>query len=993
MRLHAPVRTASLYPPGLCALALALSAATLCAQDLGGLPRLDWRILRSDSVDVITAPATLPFARRALAIDEALIELRPLRLGERVVPIDVVVQPTTVVSNGFVGQTPWRSYLFATPPQQQDLISSADWTDLLAIHEYRHVEQNSALLRGYTRSARLLFGNGGWAAATGLSTPNWFFEGDATYLETVLTGAGRGRTPAFTALQRALALDSVRYPYQVARNGSFRRRVPDQYPLGVALVNHGRQVHDDPWPAVVRTAGNFWPPFYPFSVGLERATGMRTPSFYHAAYDSLEAVWRAEAIAKPLTPATRLTPLGRQLPTYSHPQPDPTRDDGSVVVARRSQVRIPQLVRLRPDGSEEALSPVGLNLDGAFHVAGGRATWSRLRFAERRPNVTYADIYVADYGTGGPARRLTRNARLFSPGLSPDGRRVIAVERELVPGRSRVVELDADSGTELRRVRLDADLVAAPRYTPADDFVALVKRDGWSALHRIGFGGEVRALTPWTRHTIGTPFVAGDRVYFSASFTGTDNVFSVALDGTGGIIQLTEVPVGAYGPSVRGDRLYFTEVDRRGDPVSVLAAAQWLNRPLAEVTEPEDLPRYAPYRPEGAARRFRENLEPPRPTGPARVLLPGGLPGDTTLVDADAGAPYNSLLRGFQIHTIQPLTDNVEASLTLLGENVLSDVQAEATVAYNFAEDRYRVIGDVTVAKTWPWVRLSLGQLARNYNAVDLDSLAEGRLRLPQRTFDEQALGLRLVAPLRQAAGAYNYLLRPELGARALRFSDVDADTERALDGDGLVAVDFRIVAQRTRFTAPKQLGPREGQLLDLSYQRGVEGDAARQLRVTVGQYLPGLHRSHNALVRLHYRAESTLNQYQFSDRFFYARGYDRLFSDATLTASLDYGLPLLYPDLGAAGIVYCRRIRANLFADVTQYRYGERFDFAPDDPNEVNPDPIASVGVDLTADLTFFNAQALPVGVRLAYRLSDDFLGANRRGLAEPQLLLALPL
>ena len=991
------MRRPTTRPPALAATLLrGLAAALVClvllppvtlpAQDLGGLPRLDWRLLRGDSVDVITAPATLAFARRALAIDSALIAARPLRLGARVVPIDVVVQPTTVVPNGFVGQTPWRSYLYATPPQQQALISSADWTDLLAIHEYRHVEQNSALLRGWTRAARIVFGNGGWGVATGLSTPNWFFEGDATYVETALTPAGRGRTPAFWALQRALALDSVRYRYQVARNGSFRRRVPDQYPLGVALVNHGRQVHGDPWPAVVRTAGTFWPPFYPFSVGLKRATGMHTPAFYRAAYDSLHAAWRGAAAAKTLSDATRITPLDRQLPRYSHPQPDPTRDDGSLLVERRSQVRIPQLVRLGPDGREdEVVAALGVNVDGGFHAAGGRVTWSRLRFAERRPNVTYSDVYVADYGTGGRPCRLTTDARLFSPGLSPDGTRVVAVERGLRPGRSCVLELDATTGDERARVCLAADLVAAPRYAPDGSFVAIVKRAGWSALQRIDFGGDVRALTPWTHHTLGTPFVAGGEVYFSASFTGVDNVFAVPLDGSGAITQLTEAAVGAYGPSVRAGRLYYTAVDRRGDPVSVLARGQWLDRPLGAIVEPEDLPEFAAFRPEGEVRRFRENFDVPRPEGPAIAVATDGTTATPAVDDGDVGVPYNSLLRGFQVHTVQPLADNVEASLSLLGENVLSDVQAEATVAYNYAEDRYRFTDNVTVAKTWPWLRLDLGQAARNYLAVDRDSLAERSLRLRQQRFDERTLGLRVLAPLRQVAGAYDYRLTPQLGLQAYRYSEAAAETRRTLDGDGFVGMSLGLSARRTRQTAVKQIGPREGQLLELTFQRELGGGVARQLRLTIGQYLPGLHRSHNALLRLHYRAESTLNQYQFSDRFFYARGYDRLFSDATVTASVDYGLPLFYPDLGATGIVYCPRIRANLWADLTQYRY--------DAPYAISSDRIASVGVDLVADLTLFNAQPLPVGVRLAYRLNEDFLGVNAVGFAEPQLLLVLPL
>ena len=753
----------------------------------------------------------------------------------------------------------------------------------------------------------------------------------------------------------------------------------------MALVTHGRHAHGDPWPAVVERAGIFWPPFYPFSVGLKRATGLHTPAFYREAYDSLNTTWRRAAFAKTLTPATRLTPLTRQLPRYSHPQPDPTAVDGDAVLAvRRSQTRIAQLVRLRTGGREEAVAPLGINVDDAFHVGGGRATWSRVRFAERRPNENYSDVFVADLAAGGRTRRLTDGGRYFSPGLSPDGERVVAVRQELLPGSTCLVELDADTGSELRAVCFALDLLAAPRYASSGEIVAVAKRNGYVALHALDFDGGARALTPWTRHVIGTPFVEGGRVVFSASFTGTDNVFSVPLEGGGGILQLTEAAVGAYAPSVAGDLLYYTEVDRLGDPVSVLARADWLGRPLDTIVEPVDLPAYAPYRPTGAALRFRETYTRlPRP-GAVTAVTPGSA--REASAPRDDGAAYRSLLRGFQVHTVQPLVDNVEASVSLLGENVLSDLQAEATVRYNYNERRYRVTGAATVAKTWPWVRVEVAQAGRGYLALDPDSLAADTIRLVPavRRFDEQRVGLRLVAPLQQVAGAYSYSLTPDAGVQFLRFSEADAATDRALGGDGLVALDLSVSARRIRQTAPKQVGPREGQIVDLDFRRGLGGDPSQQFRVTLGQYFPGVHRSHSGLLRLSHRAESTQRQYQFTDRFFYARGYTSFLSDASTTVSVDYRFPLLYPDVGVAGIVYCRRLRAGVWGDLTDFRY--------DPPYGIGKRRVRSAGVDLTADLTLFNAQSLPIGVRFAYRFDDFFLEDNRRGFAEPRLLLALP-
>ena len=49
-----------------------------------------------------------------------------------------------------------------------------------------------------------LFGEGGQALANSLSVPNWFWEGDAVYQETLVSDQGRGRLPYFFNGYRAL---------------------------------------------------------------------------------------------------------------------------------------------------------------------------------------------------------------------------------------------------------------------------------------------------------------------------------------------------------------------------------------------------------------------------------------------------------------------------------------------------------------------------------------------------------------------------------------------------------------------------------------------------------------------------------------------------------------------------------------------------------------------------------------------------------------------
>ena len=974
----------------------------LSGQDLGGLPgTLDWYRYGDDTVTLITTAPTADFAARALALDRGLIALRPYPLGERVDEIDIVVQPSTVVANGFVGLEPYRSYLYATPPQSPRALSTTSWADLLAVHEYRHVEQYANLNRGWTRFFGTVFGDGGRGVLQGLSTPDWFFEGDATYAETALTPAGRGRTPDFTALQRALARAGTRYPYAKARNGSLRSRVPNQYPLGLALVNHGRQVYGDPWPEVVRGAGIFWPPVYPFSLALKRATGHHTPSFYREAYDSLARVWNARVAALDTTPSRTVIAPTRQLDVFASPlpyaldgRPAAGLPDGGLLAVRRSQTRTPELVAVAPDGSDlRVLTAMGARVDEGISYANRRVVWAELQLNPRRPNETFSVLARYDLPTG-RTTRLTRGTKLLSPGLSPDGNTIVAAEVQVgLP--PKLAYYNANDGTRLRAHAAPPgyELLASPRFTPdGAAVVALAKtRAGVRYELRGAATGELlRALTPWTHHTLGPPYPHGEHVYFAASFTGIDNVFRARLDATGPLEQLTSAAVSATQPSTDGANLYYVSVTPRGDPVEAVARADWLLRPLSRdaIVEPAALPQYAPFEPTGPALAFRERFfgEDLRGGGAPEDPSPRGAAAPAEAADLPNPRRYRSLLRGFSLYTLQPLLNATEASATLFGGNVLGDLATELTAGYNLNERRGFGSVDVTLARTWPWIELGGGLAERRYNVLTMPT--DTTLALPSVRFEQARVGGGLSAPAVQRLGAYVARARPSAHLEHFRFSTDEVgegDAPQTLPGtDALTAVDLDLTLGITRLQAPKEIVPRWGLLAAARHRRALGGGGATQTTASATAFAPGLARSHGLVLRAAVRLEPIQNAFQFPDFFRYARGLAKPVHDRAATFSVEYHLPLLYPDVGAAGLVYARRLRAVAWADYTRLRLPAPF--------RERDDGMGSVGVDLVGDFTFFNVEDLPVGVRLAYVTRADRFGFTEEGWADVRLLLALP-
>ncbi|MEL6842718.1 MAG: hypothetical protein AAFP02_05835, partial [Bacteroidota bacterium] len=126
-------------------LALLLSISlSLPAQDIGlHPPEVDWQQLRSPHVRVIFPEGYEQRAQRVASLIDRLATKHNRSVGEKLYNFDLILQTPNTQVNGYVGLAPFRSEFFVTPPQSFSLLSTADWVDLLTIHEFRHVQQAS----------------------------------------------------------------------------------------------------------------------------------------------------------------------------------------------------------------------------------------------------------------------------------------------------------------------------------------------------------------------------------------------------------------------------------------------------------------------------------------------------------------------------------------------------------------------------------------------------------------------------------------------------------------------------------------------------------------------------------------------------------------------------------------------------------------------------------------------------------------------------------
>src|SRR5687767_8703952 len=175
-------------------LSLFISTISISQQFGGNPPSLQWKQVNTDTARIIFHAGLDSQAQRVATVVHFQAG-NNVSLGSRLQKISIVLQNQTTIANGYVGLGPYRSEFFMTPALNNFDLGSINWPEALAVHEYRHVQQFNNFRTGISKAMYYLFGEEGLALAINASVPDWFFEGDAVYNETVFTRQGRGSIP------------------------------------------------------------------------------------------------------------------------------------------------------------------------------------------------------------------------------------------------------------------------------------------------------------------------------------------------------------------------------------------------------------------------------------------------------------------------------------------------------------------------------------------------------------------------------------------------------------------------------------------------------------------------------------------------------------------------------------------------------------------------------------------------------------------------------
>ncbi|THU39452.1 hypothetical protein FAM09_13185 [Niastella caeni] len=920
--------------------------SVLQAQQFGGHPpSTKWNQINNDTLRVIF-PAQSGLEKQATdiaaTVQRLAVQTTPT-IGSRMRKINIVLQPRTTISNAYVALGPWRSEFYLMPPQNPFDLGTTPWYHMLALHEYRHVQQFNNFRKGLSRVAYYLFGQEGLAMANSAAIPNWFWEGDAVYQETLKSQQGRGRLPFFFNDYRSLWLANKNYSWMKLRNGSLRDFVPDHYHLGYMQVAYGREKYGpDFWKNVTDDAARFNGVLYPFQRAIKKYSHTSYTTFRNEAMQYFRVY--VDSVKN-----DAVSNWAQQQKHFSGDEEFPQWiDANTVVLVKSSYKKIPAFyLRNLTAGSDTRLRTKDISLDNYFSYRNGKIVYAAYEADVRWAWKDYSVLKVLDVHSG-QQQTITHHSRYFAPDISADGKQVVAVDVQ-TGGAATLHILDASSGAVLKKVPNPKQLYYShPKFYKENTVLSAIRTTtGANTLGLVNINdGSVEELLPYSFHVTGFPLVHGDTITFTAAYQQRDELFALVNKQLYRLQTPANTGTGNYQWSTMNNKAVYSAFTAAGYHL--------VQQPItADSWKPMDADAFS-------SSLFTYEL--------------GSLKQDQPLpVDTSRSYRIGRYRKAFNLinfHSWRPYISDPDYTFSLIGQNVLNTLQTEIYFNYN-TDEKFKEVGASAVYGAWfPYFTLGV---AGAFDRQENDSPAV-------KTWNEVNGRLGLQFPFTFNGGRYYRRLSFSGGINTHQVYYTNFAKTKYADKQ------FEFVDGSVTFTMQSQVArqhiyPRFGINLFSRYRTIINNYSGFQWLTSAALYLPGAMPTHNLVITGAYQKRDTIGDYGFSNSFPMSRGYLG-YNFYRLPEMYKYGVnyhfPLVYPDFGIGNIVYFQRLRANGFYDYTDVRYYRQ---------NLHLE-LRSAGAELFFDTKWWNEYPVSFGIRYS-RLFDGEV----QGLGPNQWEFILPI
>ncbi len=915
-------------------LILLLAPFFVDAQNFGGNPAsVHWQQINTKTARVIFPFGLDSQASRISNIVALLDSTTANTIGGRQRKWNIVLLNQTTIPNAYVRLAPVISELNLLPGQDNFTNGSIRWDDNLIIHENRHMQQLANFNHGLTKAFSFFLGQEGQLLANGLTIPDYFFEGDAVWQETLVSAQGRGRMPSFYNGLRSLVISNKKYSWMKLRSGSLKDYTPDHYELGYQLVAYGNQQYGTNfWQKVTTDAVNFKGLLYPFNKAVAKYSGTSYQQFRQGALHYFKQQTLADSTAYDsllyLTPIIKNTVASYRYPVYVNKD--------TVIISKQSYQKNKGFYWL-VQGREELIQLKKPVTDDNFSYANGKVTYTSYQTGPRWANRDYSNIQLLDVYTK-KQHQLTFKSKYFSPALSKDAANIIAVA--VAPdGSSSLHIINANNGAIIKKLpNSEQYFYTQTKYINSSTVVSAVRNpQGQMALVTINLAdGSATTLTPFSFNVVGYPCVKNDTVYYSAmdNSTPTDKIFAVTLKDKK-LYRLTNTANGIYQPAAAVDgSILVSAFTADGYRLATIPSAglHWQVVNVAAYTKNNTIGTAAALGSNGAGALYQ-------------------LAGNSNAVVA-----YPKWYNLFNYHSWRPVVNEPEYGYELYSDNILTSLSSVLSYNYNRNEHSHIFGFSGTYAGWFPF--LNMGAEARLHRVVDtaLGKAVE---------FNSAKVYTGLYVPLGFVGGITSKYLTvgSTYNIEQLYYNGIGKNiTANKAIHYANTFLAFSNIGQQAR----QNINPAFAQTFSFSYRNAFDYRKNHKMVLAASVYLPGLFTNHSLVLTGALQKRDSFPDL-FSNNFSYSRGYDALSQPDMYKFGVNYHLPLWYPDWGFGNMVFFQRIRANAFYDYTTVSARRR--------NGSNAWLLnRSAGGELYFDTKLWNALQASFGIRFSHLVDVNY-------------------
>ena len=512
-------------------------------------PSLKWHSIENDVVRVI-----YPDSMKSESVYIAnLVEHYSHVVGktygiEKPRLINIIIRPEMGQSNAYVTLAPRRSEWFSSSTYFP-FVSSSEWFQTLAIHEYRHVNQFDHFNQKATRVLYYIMGETGWQLAAGLSLPSWYLEGDAVWAETKYTDAGRGRSPRFTSRLKALVLSNQIPTFDQFLSRTYKTELPNQYVYGYALVSYATQKFgDDFWSKVTDQVAAFPYPLS-FYVSFKEVSDQSFEDFYVEAMNDLRTKWSKDKSSDENWAEYR---------EYS----TPFKSGDSLYYVSRNLDNHAQIIK-EVNGQKEIVLELPFNKElQIIDIQNDQLVYTEFLPDERYGQKGSSDLFLVNL-ISKKSKKLTNDKRIYNPRFNSSGNKIIATEFKEDQSWN-LTEFDLN-GNVLNQFPLKDGKIAEAFYLNDESAVVLINnKTGNKLIATVNLKThELKELLPPSRNLLHSLYVDKNKnILFEAQYKGATEIFKLSSENT--LTQCTSSKLGAYTPSSDGENLYVSIEDVNG---------------------------------------------------------------------------------------------------------------------------------------------------------------------------------------------------------------------------------------------------------------------------------------------------------------------------------------------------------------------------------------------------------------------------------------------